>query len=66
MDGSSGSRGREKQQNLDMFLRKSQWDLQMDWKWDVKESEKAKMTWKVELSFTNTGKPVGASALGRT
>lgn len=30
LDGSSGGRGREKQQNLDMFLRKSQWDLQMD------------------------------------
>lgn len=24
LDGSSGGRGREKQQNLDMFLRKSQ------------------------------------------
>ena len=46
--------------------RKSQWDLLMDWKWDVKEREKAKMTWRVELSFTNMGKPVGASALGRT
>lgn len=53
-------------QNLGMFLRKSQWDLLMDWKWDVKEREKAKMTWRVELSFTNMGKPVGASALGRT
>lgn len=33
---------------------------------DVKESEKAKMTWRVELSLLNMAKPVGASALGRT
>lgn len=52
-------------QNLGVFLR-SQQDLLMDWKWGVKEREKAKMTWRVELSFTNMGKPIGASALGRT
>lgn len=52
-------------QNLGVSLR-SQQDLLMDWKWGVKEREKAKMTWRVELSFTNMGKPVGASALGRT
>ena len=52
-------------QNLGVFLR-SQQDLLMDWKWGVKEREKEKMTWRVELSFTNMGQPVGASALGRT
>lgn len=52
-------------QNLGVFLR-SQQDLLMDWKWGVKEREKEKMTWRVDLSFTSMGKPVGASVLGRT
>lgn len=36
----------------------------MAWLQGVREREKSGMTWRVELSFTNVGDPVGASALG--